>query len=207
MENEPGEPLSLRELQKQKSRAHLIDVAARLMGEHGFRGTTIEDIAKAAGASRATLYSYFSSKDAIARAIVVETWDRAEALYQDFGRLTDWSRPTIRAWVERVVEAWEASGDKLRVQSAGLVRFDDFYLDYHRRFVAALTADTELWQRFDEAETERRALLLISGLELFLNTWMVRGWPVDRAGAIDTLTDVWCAVLGSDRSGCPGVQP
>jgi len=198
METEPGEKLSLRELQKRKSRAHLMDAAAGLIGERGFRETTIDDIAKAAGASRATLYSYFPSKDAIVREIVVEMWDRAESLYRDFGRLTDWERPTIRRWVEGVVEAWEASGDKLRVQSAGLVRFDDFYLEYHRRFVAALTANEELWKGVDGAETERRALLLISGLELFLNTWMVRGWSADREGAIDTITDVWCAALPSD---------
>lgn len=198
METEPGEKPSLRALQKQRSRAHLLDTAARLIGERGFRETTIDDIAKAAGASRATLYSYFPSKDAIAHEIVVEVWDRAEALYRDFGGLDDWSRPTIRAWVGRVVEAWEASGDRLRVQSAGVVRFDDFYLDYHRRFVAALTANTVLWGRFDAADVERRALLLISGLELFLNTWMVRGWRVYRDGAIDTLTDVWCAALRSE---------
>ncbi|ORL40418.1 TetR family transcriptional regulator [Prescottella equi] len=198
METEPGEKPSLRALQKQRSRAHLLDTAARLIGERGFRETTIDDIAKAAGASRATLYSYFPSKDAIAHEIVVEVWDRAEALYRDFGGLDDWSRPTIRAWVGRVVEAWEASGERLRVQSAGVVRFDDFYLDYHRRFVAALTANTVLWGRFDAADIERRALLLISGLELFLNTWMVRGWRVDRDGAIDTLTDVWCAALRSE---------
>lgn len=197
METEPGTKLSLRELQKRNSRAHLMDAAARLIGQRGFRETTIDDIAKAAGASRATLYSYFPSKDAIVREIVVEVWERAEALYQDFGRLTDWSRPSVRDWVGRVVEAWEASGDRLRVQSAGLIRFDDFYLDYHRRFVTALTANDELWGRFEEAEAERRALLLISGLELFLNTWMVRGWSTDREGAIDTITDVWCAALQS----------
>ncbi|RDI35866.1 TetR family transcriptional regulator [Rhodococcus sp. AG1013] len=195
MGTEPAEQLSLRELQKRQSRAHLLEAAARLIGERGFRETTIDDIAKAAGASRATLYAYFPSKDAIVQAVVEEMWDRAESLYRDFGGLPDWSRATIRAWVQSVVDAWEASRDKLRVQAAGLVRFDEFYLDYHRRFVDALTANAELWSRFDAADAERRALLLISGLELFLNTWLVRGWDADRDGAIDTVTDVWCAAL------------
>ncbi|MDV6270941.1 TetR/AcrR family transcriptional regulator [Rhodococcus globerulus] len=195
MVTEPAEPLSLRELQKRQSRAHLLEAAARLIGERGFRETTIDDIAKAAGASRATLYAYFPSKDAIVQAIVLEMWDRAESLYQDFGRLPDWSPSTIRAWVQSVVDEWEVSRDRLRVQAAGLVRFDEFYLDYHRRYVDALTANAELWSRFDAADARRRALLLISGLELFLNTWLVRGWDADREGAIDTVTDVWCAAL------------
>lgn len=195
MENETDPPPSLREVQKQRTRLHFIDVAARLMSENGYARTTIEDIARAAGASRATLYSYFPGKEAIVRAIVLESWDRAESLYRDFGRLEDWSRPTIRGWVEHVIEEWEASGPRLRVQSAGLVQFDDFYLDYHRRFIDALTANTELWRAFGDDEAERRALFLISGLELFLNTWMVRGWPVDRAGGIDTITGIWHAAL------------
>jgi AcrR family transcriptional regulator len=198
METETNERLSLRELQKRKSRAHFLEVAAGLIAERGYRGTTIDDIATAAGASRATLYSYFPGKDEIVRAIVTQVWDAAEALYADFGSLDEWSRDSIGGWVERVVRAWEDSGSGLRVQAAGVVSFDDFYLDYHRRFIAALTANTELWSRFDAAETERRALLLISGIELFLNTWMVRGFPVDRAGAVHTLTDTWCATLGVD---------
>lgn len=173
----------------------MLDAAAELIGQRGFRETTIDDIAKAAGASRATVYSYFPSKDMIVREIVIEMWDNAEALYRDFGALEEWTRESIRGWVEHVVRAWEGSGDRLRVQSSGLVRYDEFYLDYHHRFVSALTANTALWKRFDEADVQCRALMLISGLELFLNTWLVRGWPAERAVAIETVTDVWCMAL------------
>ncbi|WP_018178125.1 TetR/AcrR family transcriptional regulator [Jongsikchunia kroppenstedtii] len=196
METETNGRLSLRELQKRKSRAHFLEVAAGLIAERGYRGTTIDDIASAAGASRATLYSYFPGKDEIVRAIVTQVWDAAEALYADFGALDEWSRESIGGWVGRVIDVWEDSGDRLRVQSAGVVAFDENYLDYHHRYIAALTTNAALWSRFDAAEQERRALLLISGLELFLNTWMVRGFPMDRDGAIGTLTDVWCATLG-----------
>ncbi|EGD53865.1 tetr family transcriptional regulator [Gordonia neofelifaecis NRRL B-59395] len=187
--------MSLREMQKRNSRAHFLSIAAELFAERGYRGTTIDDIAAAAGASRATLYSYFPGKDAIVKAIVTQVWDAAEALYADFGALDEWSTDAIAGWLERVVRTWEQSGSGLRVQSSGAVPFDEFYLEYHGRFIAALTANSDLWSRFDDDEQQRRALLLISGLELFLNTWMVRGWPMDRAGAITTLTDSWCAIL------------
>ncbi|MGW5642451.1 TetR/AcrR family transcriptional regulator [Saccharopolyspora sp. NPDC003752] len=195
MDSRPERRPSLREQQKRQTRATILDAAAELIGRRGFRETTIDDIAKAVGASRATLYSYFPSKDLIVREIVIEMWDRAESLYRDFGALEEWSRASIGGWVENVVATWEHSGDRLRVQSSGLVRYDEFYLDYHHRFVTALTANAALWKRFDDADVQSRALLLISGLELFLNTWLVRGWAADRAGAIDTITDVWCAAL------------
>ena len=195
METRPAPRPSLREQQKRQTRATILDAAAELIGEQGFRETTIDDIARAAGASRATLYSYFPSKDLIVREIVIELWNEAEALYQVFGDLEEWTRASIRGWVERLVEAWEASAVRLRVQNSGLVRYDDFYVDYHRRFVAALTANAELWSRFDADDVPRRALVLIGGVATFMNTWLVRGWETDRAGAVATLTDVWCAIL------------
>ncbi|MFC7446488.1 TetR/AcrR family transcriptional regulator [Rhodococcus daqingensis] len=204
MDTGPDAPLSLRERQKRQTRAHLLETSARLIGEHGYQESTIEDIAKAAGMSRATVYSYFPSKEAIVRALVVAMWDAAEELYMEFGRLTEWSRPTVRGWMESVVESWENSGDRLRVGAARLVEYDDFYLEYHRRYVDALTANEQLWQRFSAEESERRALLLISGLELFLNTWLVRGWPHDREAAIDTLTDVWRATVIAEEPAVAG---
>ncbi|MFC9787499.1 TetR/AcrR family transcriptional regulator [Rhodococcus sp. NPDC127528] len=204
MDTGPEAALSLRERQKQQTRSHLLETSARLIGERGYQASTIEDIARAAGMSRATVYSYFPSKEAIVRGLVVELWDGAEALYVAFGRLTEWSRPTVRDWVQMVVETWERSGDRLRVGAARLVDYDDFYLDYHRRFVRALTADEKLWGRFPAEEAERRALWLISGLELFLNTWLVRGWAHDREAAIDTLTDVWRATLNAEEPAADG---
>lgn len=195
MEIVPAPRPSLREQQKRQTRATILDAAAELIGAQGFRETTIDDIAKAAGASRATLYSYFPSKDLIVREIVIELWNEAETLYRVFGNLEEWTRASIGGWVEHLVEAWEASAVRLRVQNSGLVRYDDFYVDYHRRFVTALTANAGLWARFDADDVPRRALVLIGGIATFMNTWLVRGWEADRAGAVATLTDVWCAIL------------
>ncbi|UUW87948.1 TetR/AcrR family transcriptional regulator [Pimelobacter simplex] len=195
MEIVPAPRPSLREQQKRQTRATILDAAAGLIGAQGFRETTIDDIAKAAGASRATLYSYFPSKDLIVREIVIELWNEAETLYRVFGNLEEWTRESIGGWVEHLVDAWEASAVRLRVQNSGLVRYDDFYVDYHRRFVTALTANAALWARFDEDDVPRRALVLIGGLATFMNTWLVRGWETDRPGAVATLTDVWCAIL------------
>lgn len=195
METVPAPRPSLREQQKRQTRATILDAAAELIGEQGFRETTIDDIAKAAGASRATLYSYFPSKDLIVREIVIELWDEAETLYRVFGNLEEWTRESIGGWVEHLVAAWEASAVRLRVQNSGLVRYDHFYVDYHRRFVTALTRNAALWSRFDEDDVPRRALVLIGGIATFMNTWLVRGWDADRAGAVATLTDVWCSIL------------
>ncbi|HEY9263126.1 MAG TPA: helix-turn-helix domain-containing protein, partial [Mycobacterium sp.] len=50
---------SLREVQKQVTRERLIEAAAEEFRNRGFNETTAENIATAAGASRATFYVYF----------------------------------------------------------------------------------------------------------------------------------------------------
>jgi len=43
----------------------LLDVALRLFIEHGYQGTSIEDVASAAGVTRPIIYHHFGSKDGI----------------------------------------------------------------------------------------------------------------------------------------------
>ncbi len=55
----------LRERKKQATRAAIRDAAMRLFDEHGFAGTTIDQIAVAAEVSRATVLNYFATKEDI----------------------------------------------------------------------------------------------------------------------------------------------
>ena len=55
-----------------------------VFGEHGFRQTTLEEVAARAGVSKGTVYLYFSSKDDLFRAVVtqkvVALFEPAEAM-------------------------------------------------------------------------------------------------------------------------------
>jgi AcrR family transcriptional regulator len=46
-------------------REHILESSARLFALHGFRGTSLQDIASDAGCSKASLLYHFTSKDAI----------------------------------------------------------------------------------------------------------------------------------------------
>lgn len=189
-------PISLRDRQKAQTREHLLDVSAALFADKGYNETTIEDIARAAGSSRATVYSYFSTKEDILRTLAVEMWDTTEGVYRAFAKLPDWSADAIRGWLEDVTAEWDRTLVRVRVVIESRSRdLNDDYLRYHRRFVRTLTGDKERWGRFSPAEAEVRALLLISQMETFFGNWYIRGWKMDRATVLDTLTDVWCATL------------
>jgi AcrR family transcriptional regulator len=56
-------PAGLRERKKAKTRAAIREHALRLFREHGYTGTTVEQIAEAAEVSPATFYRYFPTKE------------------------------------------------------------------------------------------------------------------------------------------------
>lgn len=53
-----------------KTRQKLVDVARQLFAKNGIANTTMNDIAKASGKGRRTLYTYFNSKDDVYYAVI-----------------------------------------------------------------------------------------------------------------------------------------
>jgi len=58
------------DIRRNPKRQQLIDGAYKVFIEHGFEGASVDEIARAAGASKATLYSYFPDKRQLFEAVV-----------------------------------------------------------------------------------------------------------------------------------------
>jgi AcrR family transcriptional regulator len=91
--------MGIRERKKASTRRALVDTAARLFTERGVDATTMDDIARAAGMSRTSVFNYFGYKEMIlceigARYVqevagpVLKDLDRpAEAIFHDIAEL------------------------------------------------------------------------------------------------------------------------
>lgn len=64
---------------KAARRDRLLDVAQEMFVTQGFRGTTMEGIAEAAGLSKVTVYGYFRDKEAAFEAVAQRLCDRLRA--------------------------------------------------------------------------------------------------------------------------------
>ena len=63
----------------QRSRQAILDAAARLFAERGYAGTSVDAIVRAAGITKGGLYFHFSSKRALALAVIAENQRRWQA--------------------------------------------------------------------------------------------------------------------------------
>lgn len=61
------------------TRTELLNAAAAVFSQHGFRGSTTRRIAEAAGVNEVTLFRYFGSKEALLQEAIANTSDGATA--------------------------------------------------------------------------------------------------------------------------------
>src|SRR3984885_5474822 len=110
-------PLSMREQQRAFTRRRLMEVAQQLFAAQGYPETTVDDIARAAGASRATFYLHFKSKAELMGAAIdasvpmaVETYHVLdEQLADDGPQLPGRLRGGVGEWLDRMTESDQES--------------------------------------------------------------------------------------------------
>lgn len=88
----------LRERKKRATRTAIRDAGMRLFAQRGFAGTTIDQIAEAADVSRATVFSYFPTKEEIVFGDASSALDALRAALSERGTGED-AITTARAWL------------------------------------------------------------------------------------------------------------
>jgi AcrR family transcriptional regulator len=101
----------------------LTRAALTLFAERGFAATRLEDVARAAGVSKATVYLYFENKERLFEAVVRETvaanLDHAIALVDAFAGTTEDLLRTLFGLFERVLDSNIPVVAKLVISESG----------------------------------------------------------------------------------------
>jgi AcrR family transcriptional regulator len=171
----------LRERQAEATRALLISVARQLFTEHGYAGTSIEDIIEAAGVARGALYHHFAGKDALFAAVY-------EAVQSDMAAA--------------IVAAALAAADPADAVRAGLAAFLDACLEPEFRRVVVLDSVPVLQHKAWEGGGERPELAILQQVLAPLVEAYLPGLSVDALAHV-ALGGLYGAALYIARSPAP----
>jgi AcrR family transcriptional regulator len=161
----------LRERKKRATRTAIHDAAMRLFAERGFAGTTMDQIAEAAEVSRATVFTYFATKEDVVLgdgSAAVEAL--AAALHENPAGSTV---ATVREWLGRLA-GWFEPELVLQLQIAREVpvvgaRRLQLYGDVERVIADALAEEIH-----EELAAQLAAASLVAGVRIAEETAAAR---------------------------------
>ncbi|HEX7131925.1 MAG TPA: TetR/AcrR family transcriptional regulator [Iamia sp.] len=196
-------------------RQRYVEVALALFLEQGFNGVSMDQLVAAAGGSKATLYRYFDSKEALFAAIIDDIAARG-ALADD----EDWASVPLRAGLEQLVRVTctmalaDSTIELLRLALGEYPRFPDLARALYERGPGATYARL---RRFLEVKREAGEIevddLQIAAEQLLggvighqqLRTALGAGRPTDAEidARIDAAVSTFLAVHGRTAAPTP----
>jgi len=134
-----------------KARARILDAAMLLFRRHGFRRSSIEQAAEAAGLTRQALYHHFKSKEALFRAVIEQLHENAlaaeiaaaNAAEKAGGSLADILIAEVTGRLRQVIASFEGSPHIEELFSEHLVQARDLYQRYAGLYGKQLAATIE----------------------------------------------------------------
>jgi AcrR family transcriptional regulator len=181
----------------QKTIASIIEATREVFLSHGYRGTTIDEIARVANVSRASFYTYFPSKREVLLAVGARSASESTVRLDEL-RTAGQTAEGLSRWVHDYFEyldkngsfsfAWtQAAIEDEAIRTAGMRR----HLELCRQFGEALT---ESAGAIDPDRVEL-GLVMFSGLERAWSYVNLYAGHVDRRAIERQLADtLWGAV-------------
>ena len=97
------------------TRERILDVAETSLGEHGYHGTRLHDIARHVGIQKASLFHYFASKEELYRAVLEEGFGETEQIIKDVLESPGSPVEKIRTLVEAYVDMVAAHPERTKI--------------------------------------------------------------------------------------------
>lgn len=199
----------LRTAQKEMTRKLLLDTGLDLFVSKGYTSTRIDDIASAAGTTRATFYAYFPSKVELMKALFTErlnvALDRVPSTEHGSTErelvavVEDGSRERIRAWLQTTSARWDTirpytttAFEAAAVDPEIRTLFDTWL----EEAIGDVKAGLDRADRFPTATRRFRGVVAIAELDHVARHWTPGHWGVEYDAMLDVLTESWFGSIG-----------
>ncbi len=189
------------------TRDHILDAAARLYGEHGFRGTTTRRIAQEAGVNEVTLFRLFGSKTALllqalrAHGVAPAGAELPMEPADPLAELTNWAshkRKAIsgmRSIIRKAMSEFEENPDMPKCMTHGANMTHVSIREYFERLVTAGFIDAK-------ADIPAAASMFISSIfqDAISRDMMPQNFPHPTSAAPETYARLCLKSLGYDAA-------
>jgi len=196
--------------QGKRTMQRLRDAAMVAFERRGYHATRVNDIVEIAKTSHGTFYLYFSNKEDLLRALLVEATEETREIDKVLSDApTGTGRDDLRAWVGAYSSLWMRYAPLLGIWTE-LTGSDpevtQLLSDSLRKMTAALAGWIEVNGAPDDVDPSVAAVAVVAMLDRFHQLQTFLGGPVD-GGTLDELAAiVQRAVLGSPARP-PGTRP
>ncbi len=106
-------------------RSQILDVARSVLAQHGYHGTTMTDIADAAGVTKPVLYQHFASKRELYRTVLEDIGARLEASVVEAASAATTPRERAESGIRAYARFVEEDEDGFELLFSGTNRQDD----------------------------------------------------------------------------------
>jgi AcrR family transcriptional regulator len=138
-------------IRQMKPQDRILDAATLVFRRHGFRRSSIEQAAEAAGLTRQALYHHFKSKEALFRAVIERVYEAAlaagsaaaEAAEKAGGGLADIIMAEVGGRLTHLITSFDGSPHIEELFSEHLLQARDLYQKYSALYAARGAATIE----------------------------------------------------------------
>lgn len=186
-----------------RRRAELLGAARRAFEERGYVDTSVSDIVRIAGGSRAAFYSYFDSKDDVLGVLVRELTDDLFAAATSPVPAAATPLEAIAVSIGQFMHAYRDRAALLLILDQATTVSDVFLelrLEIRARFAASLESTLEARRRRrpdpDDLDPRLTAVALGGMVEDMARGRYLFHQDIDDAEAVHTLAVLWARALG-----------
>lgn len=185
-------------------REAILTATAKLFAQQGYVATSMNEVARACGLSKASIYHYFRDKNALLVSIAEGHVQRLEAVVLEVHEDTDDAHLRLERLIRRFVEEYAHAQDAHRVLTADLRFLQDNdsvrIVACERRVVAAFSgAICAIRPELDAAQLATPLTMLLFGMINWMFTWLKPDGTLTHEALAGIVTDLFFG-------GLPAVQ-
>jgi AcrR family transcriptional regulator len=180
----------------------LTDVALRVFAERGYDGASMDDVARAAGITKASIYHHVSGKEALLERGLTRALDALFAILDEPGSRDGRARERLRYIVTRVAETTLRLLPELSVlfRARGTSKSERGALERRREFDRVVTELVRTAQRDGDLRTDlepRLVVRLLFGMSNSVVEWYRPGAALDAATVTRTVLGIVFEGIGA----------